>query len=68
LVTVVLLHTIFGQADKWDTLRAHITDGQLAIDNYRVENSLRAIALSRKNYFFAGDYEATRYAAVKPSI
>jgi hypothetical protein len=51
---MVLLHTIFGQADKWGTLRVHTTDGQLAIDNNRVENSLRAIALSHRNYFFAG--------------
>jgi hypothetical protein len=40
------------------------TDGQLAIDNHRVENSLRAIALSRKKYLFAGYCEATRHAAV----
>lgn len=54
--------------NQWDTLLVYTTDGKLEIDNNRVENSIRPIALGRKNYLFAGDHEAAQRAAVIYSI
>ena len=35
---------------RWDKLSAYITDGKLHIDNNAAENSIRPIAIGRKNY------------------
>lgn len=41
------------------------TDGRLEIDNNRIENEIRPIALGRKNYLFAGSHEsAQRFAMI----
>lgn len=50
--------------NQWDELLVYTTDGRLEIDNNLVENSIRPIALGRKNYLFAGDHEAAQRAAV----
>ncbi len=42
----------------------YTSDGILEIDNNLVENSIRPIALGRKNYLFAGNHEAAQRAAV----
>ncbi|MBL0192486.1 MAG: transposase [Saprospiraceae bacterium] len=36
----------------------YINDGRFHIDNNRIENSIRPVALGRKNYLFAGSHEA----------
>jgi transposase len=38
----------------WDALARYIEDGSLEIDNNAAERALRAVALGRKNYLFAG--------------
>jgi transposase len=38
----------------WDALGRYIEDGSLEIDNNAAERALRAVALGRKNYLFAG--------------
>ena len=38
----------------WDRLQTFLTDGCVEIDNNRVENLIRPIALNRKNALFAG--------------
>jgi len=38
----------------WDALGHYIKDGRLDIDNNAAERALRAVALGRKNYLFAG--------------
>ncbi len=38
----------------WDALGRYINDGCLEIDNNAAERALRAVALGRKNYLFAG--------------
>jgi len=38
----------------WDALGRYIKDGRLEIDNNAAERALRAVALGRKNYLFAG--------------
>jgi len=50
--------------NNWKELMAYTTDGRLEIDNNLVENSIRPIALGRKNYLFAGDHEAAQRGAI----
>jgi transposase len=38
---------------RWDALSAYLYDGNLLIDNNQIENSIRALALDRKNYLVA---------------
>lgn len=38
---------------RWKELSAYTTDGQLQIDNDKIENELRPIALWRKTYLYA---------------
>ncbi len=44
------------------------SDGRLEIDNNLVENSIRPIAIGRKNYLFAGSHDAARRAAMIYSL
>ncbi len=43
-------------------------DGRLEIDNNLVENSIRPIAIGRKNYLFAGSHDAAQRAAMIYSL
>lgn len=52
----------------WDRLKAYTQDGKYEIDNNLVENSIRPIALGRKNYLFAGSHQAARHAAMMYSF
>jgi transposase len=49
-------------------LRRYVEDGWFQIDNNLIENSIRPVALGRKNYLFAGSHESAQYAAVMYSI
>lgn len=39
---------------RWSSLMRYCEDGQVEIDNNAAERALRAVALGRKNYLFAG--------------
>jgi transposase len=52
----------------WKRLIRYIDDGRCEIDNNGVENSIRPVALGRKNYMFSGSHEAARYAAMMYSF
>jgi transposase len=52
----------------WPRLIRYIDDGRFHIDNNLIENSIRPVALGRKNYLFAGSHEAAQQAAVVYSI
>lgn len=52
----------------WTRLIRYINDGRFNIDNNLIENSIRPVALGRKNYLFAGSHEAAQQAAVVYSI
>ena len=52
----------------WPRLIRYIDDGRFQIDNNLIENSIRPVALGRKNYLFAGSHEVTQQAAVIYSI
>lgn len=50
---------------RWEALLHYLDDGRLEIDNNAAERALRAVALGRKNYLFAGsDRGGERAAAI----
>lgn len=49
---------------RWDKLCRYTEDGRLQIDNNLVENAIRAIAVGRKNYLFAGSHDGAYRAAM----
>ncbi len=53
---------------RWEKLMLYTSDGKLEIDNNLVENSIRPIAIGRKNYLFAGSHEAAQRAAMIYSL
>lgn len=53
---------------RWAALTRFINDGDLSIDNNRVENLIRPIALGRKNWLFAGSLGAGQRAAAIMSL
>ncbi len=53
---------------RWTVLTRYIDDGELSIDNNRVENLIRPIALGRKNWLFADSLRAGQRAAAIMSL
>ena len=51
---------------RWDAFVRYCDDGRIEIDNSAAERALRAVALGRKNYLFAGRIAAAN--APRPSI
>ena len=50
---------------RWESLLRYCDDGRIEIDNNAAERALRAVALGRKNYLFAGsDAGGERAAAI----
>ena len=49
-------------------LSLYVTDGRYKIDDNMVENSIRPMAIGRKNYLFCGDDDAAQRAAVVYSL
>jgi hypothetical protein len=65
----VLPKSSIGQAitytlGLWNRLTRYVQNGQVEIDNNLIENSIRPVALGRKNYMFAGSHEAAQQAAM----
>lgn len=52
----------------WPRLIRYIDDGRFQIDNNLIENSIRPVALGRKNYLFAGSHDAAKNAAMIYSL
>ena len=66
---VVLPKSPFGQALEytiplWESLQNYLHDGNLHNDNNLIENTIRPVALGRKNYLFAGSHEGARRSAM----
>lgn len=53
---------------RWEKLMLYASDGKLEIDNNLVENSIRPIAIGRKNYMFAGSHDAAQRSAMIYSL
>jgi hypothetical protein len=69
----VLPKSVMGQAiaytlKLWPRLIRYTENGLWEIDNNLAENSIRPIALGRKNYLFAGSHEGARRAAMMYSF
>ena len=54
--------------ERWPELMVYASDGKLNIDNNPVENSIRPVAIGRKNYLFAGSHEAAGRSALLYSL
>ena len=54
--------------ERWDKLCLYTTNGMLNIDNNPVENSIRPVAIGRKNYLFCGSHEAAKRTAMLYSL
>jgi transposase len=52
----------------WPRLIRYLDDGRYEIDNNLIENSIRPVALGRKNYLFAGSHEGAQHAAMMYSF
>ena len=48
---------------RWGALTRYLNDGQLPIDNNRIEQQIRPIAVGRNNWLFAGSLRAGKRAA-----
>lgn len=69
----VLPQSAIGKAfnytlNLWPRLKRYVEDGRFQIDNNLIENSIRPVALGRKNYLFAGSHDGARNAAVIYSL
>jgi transposase len=53
---------------RWAALTRFVDDGQLPVDNNRIENQIRPIALGRNNWLFAGSVRAGQRAAAVMSL
>jgi transposase len=54
--------------NRWKPLLRYLDDGRVAIDNNPVENTIRGIALGRKNYLFCGSEGGGHRAALFYSL
>ena len=52
----------------WPRLAAYTLDGRYLIDNNLIENTIRPLAIGRKNYLFAGSDRAASHAALIYSL
>ncbi len=53
---------------RWDKLSLYATTDFLNIDNNPVENSIRPVAVGRKNYLFSGSHAAAQRSAIFYSL
>ncbi len=59
---------IFYSLSRWDKLSLYATTDFLHLDNNPVENSIRPVAIGRKNYLFAGSHAAAQRSAIFYSL
>ena len=53
---------------RWPALLRYAADGRIEIDNNAAERALRAVAMGRKNYMFAGSDAGGEQAAALYSL
>ena len=54
--------------NNYPRLKRYLLDGKYLIDNNLIENSIRPVALGRKNYLFCGNHSSAEDAAVIYSL
>ena len=52
----------------WPRLCGYLADGRYLIDNNKIENTIRPMAIGRKNSLFAGSHDAAQDAALMYSL
>jgi hypothetical protein len=52
----------------WTRMMNYLKDGRIKIDNNLVENAIRPVALSRKNFLFCGNHQAAENTAIICSL
>ena len=72
-INETLPKSAIGQAiaytlNLWARLERYIEDGKFRIDNNLIENSIRPVAIGRKNYLFAGSHDAATQSAIVYSL
>ena len=70
---IILPQSLVGKAmrytlSNWSALIRYLENGKLEIDNNRIENAIRPVALGRKNWLFAGSHEGARWLAIIYSL
>lgn len=50
--------------NQWEALSQFLHNGEIEIDNNKIEQQIRPIAVGRKNYLFAGSHEGAKRAAI----
>lgn len=53
---------------RWQALTRYLDDGMLPIDNNRIEQQIRPVAVGRNNWLFAGSLRAGKRAAAVMSL
>jgi transposase len=59
---------IYYALNHWEALTNYLKDGRLEIDNNKIENLIRPLALGRKNYLFMGSPEGAKAGAIFYSL
>ena len=59
---------LFYSLNRWEKLSLYATTSILGPDNNPVENSIRPVAIGRKNYMFAGSHAAAQRGAMFYSL
>jgi transposase len=54
--------------NHWEALTNYLKDGQLEIDNNKIENLIRPLALGRKNFLFMGSPSGAKAGAIFYSL
>jgi hypothetical protein len=72
-IMCVAPQSVIGKAisytkNLWPRLKRYVEQGRFSIDNNPIENSIRPVALGRKNYLFAGSHQAAENAAMFYSL
>jgi transposase len=60
--------TLVYSVKRWQRLSLYTEKGILNINNNPFENSMRPVALGRKNYLFAGSHESAQRSAMLYSL
>ncbi len=59
---------IYYVLNNWEALTNYLKNGRLEIDNNKIENLIRPLALGRKNYLFMGSPEGAKAGAIFYSL
>jgi len=66
--TTPLGEAVAYSLNHWPALKRYVEHGEAEIDNNLLENSMRPVALGRKNYLFAGSEIGAEAAAILYSL